>query len=149
MLAQPGAIVRGDESAKTRQARMVRRTRLQIGENLPHRLAHDRPIKGALPQHQARMADRPAHDHIYEAVHRGARCLSVGDILDRGGKCGAVDVKGRVFRFGAEDVRLSPKGMAGSAPLPRQYGTSRRACSTRANERISGPEPPYAGARWR
>jgi hypothetical protein len=84
ILAPPSAIVRGDESAKTRQARMVRRSRLQIGENLPQRLAHGRPIVGALPQHQPRMADRPAHGHIYEAVHRGARCLSVGDIPDRG-----------------------------------------------------------------
>src|ERR1700691_4528640 len=84
ILAQPGAIVRGDESAKTRQARMVRRSRLQIRENLPQRLAHGRPIVGALPQHRPRMADRPAHGHIYEASMRAACCLSVGDIPDRG-----------------------------------------------------------------
>ncbi len=62
IFAQPCAIVRGDKSAKTRQA----------------------PIVGALPQHQPRMADRPAHDRIYEAVHRSARCLSVGDIPESG-----------------------------------------------------------------
>ena len=63
---------------------MVRRSRLEIGENLPQRPAHGRPVVGALPQHQPRVADRPAHDHIYEAVHRGARCLSIGDIPELG-----------------------------------------------------------------
>lgn len=58
---------------------MVRGTRLQIGENLPQGQARHRPIVRALLQHEPRVADRPAHDLINEAVHRGARCLSVGD----------------------------------------------------------------------
>jgi hypothetical protein len=115
ILAQPSAIVRGDESAKTRQARMVRRSRLQIGENLPQRLAHGRPIVGALPQHRPRMADRPAHGHIYEAVHRSARCLRRRHPRPRGGKYGAVDVKGRVSRSGAELVTLLRKVVDGFA----------------------------------
>jgi hypothetical protein len=62
---------------------MVRGSLLQIGENLPQRHARNRPIVGALLQHQSGVADRPAHDFIYETVvHRGARCLSVGENTD-------------------------------------------------------------------
>jgi hypothetical protein len=33
-----------------------------------------------LLQHQPRVSHRPAHDFIYETVvHRGVRCLSVGE----------------------------------------------------------------------
>jgi hypothetical protein len=56
---------------------------LQIGQNLTQRLARDRPIVGVLPQHPPRVANRPTHDFIYEAVHRGARCLSVDDNLEQ------------------------------------------------------------------
>lgn len=104
LLTQPFAIFRGDEGAKPRHAGMLRRSRLEIAQNLPQRQARHRPIVGALPQHELRVADRPAHDLINEAVHRGARCLSVGDNKPgtSNGKGGAVDVMTEPSRFGAE-----------------------------------------------
>lgn len=127
---------------------MVRRSRLQIGENLPQRLAHGRPIVGALPQHQPRMADRPAHGHIYEAVHRSAAASPSATSPTEGGKYGAVDVKGAVSRFGAELVALSPKVMDGppQAPAPIwDHQTGRLEPRKRTDQRL---QPPYAGARW-
>jgi hypothetical protein len=79
VLTQPFAILRGDEGSKPRHTWIIRVLRLQISENFPQGQARHRPIVRALLQHQARVADRPAHDLFYEAVHRGARCLSVGD----------------------------------------------------------------------
>jgi hypothetical protein len=62
---------------------MIRAPRLEIGENLPQRPARDRPVVGAFPQHQPRVTDRPAHDFVHEAVHRGARCPSVCDNTEK------------------------------------------------------------------
>jgi hypothetical protein len=107
VLPQPCAIVRGDEGAKPRQAWMVGGSRLQIGENLPQRPACDRPIVRALPQHQPRVADRPTHGFIYEGVHLGVRCLSVGGIWNKGGKGGAAYVMWQASRFGAGRVTAS------------------------------------------
>ena len=128
---------------------MVRRLRLQIGENPPQRLAHDRPIVSPLPQHRSRVADRPAQDLVYEAVHHGARCLSVGGIPDRGGANAApFYVKGRASRFGAELVRLSPKVMDGppgaAAPI-WDHRTGLLDPRKRTDQRAA--TAPYAGAR--
>ena len=80
VLTQPDAIVPSDKAAKPRQASMGWSPRLQIGENLAQRQTRDRPVVRASVQYQPRVSDRPAHDFIYETVvHRGARCLSVGE----------------------------------------------------------------------
>jgi len=84
VLAQPSAIVPSDKAAKPQQAWMIWSARLQIGENLAQRQTCDRPIVRTLLQHQPRVAHRPAYDFIYETVvHRGARCLSVGENTER------------------------------------------------------------------
>ena len=80
VLAQPSAIVPSDKAAKPLQAWMIWSARLQVGENLAQRQTCDRPIVRTLLQHQPRVAHRPAYDFIYETVvHRGVRCLSVGE----------------------------------------------------------------------
>ncbi len=65
-----------------------------------------------------------------------------------GGKYGAVDVKGAVSQFGAELVALSPKVMDGPPQAPAPIWDHQTGWLDRANERISGMQPPYAGARW-
>jgi len=104
LLTQPFAIFRRDEGAKPLHARIVRRPRLEIAQNLAQGQARHWPIVSALPQHELRVADRPAHDLINEAVHRGARCPSVGDNKPQigNGKGGAVDVMAGSSRFDAE-----------------------------------------------
>jgi len=79
VLAQPCAILQDDEGAKPSQTRIVWRSRLQIAQNFPQGAARHRPVVRALLQQDLRVADRPAHDLINDAVHRGARCLSVRD----------------------------------------------------------------------
>jgi hypothetical protein len=66
-----------------------------------------------------------------------------------GGKYGAVDVNGRVSRSGAEFVTLLRKVIDGFALGARaNMGPSDGLARPRANERISGRQPSYAGARW-
>ena len=129
VLTQPCAILRGDKGAKPRETWMVRRSRREIGENLPQSQPRHRPVVRALPQHQPRVPDRPAHDFIYErVVHRGARCLSVGGNTEQ-----AVANAAPLTSWGerpdlAQGAYRRPEAMGGRARI----------------ERVNlGPEPPF------
>jgi hypothetical protein len=120
---QPRAIVRGDKGAKSRQTWMVRGPFLQIGENFPQGPACDGPIVSALPQHQPRVSDRPAHDFIYErVVHRGARCLSVGENTEQAANAAPFTSTRGSSRFGAGGVTASEQNARPRMDRAGQFG---------------------------